>query len=388
LCDNDLYCDGEETCDAQTGCQDGTPPVVDDGVSCTNDECVEATDTITHTPLDSLCADGNICNGDETCDPVNGCESGENEDPGTACGDQSDTACTDPDTCDGDGQCLNNNEVCAAVTNSALCDFDVEPDKGVCMNGDLVGAACSMGGDPGCPDGYTCTHSKEFLLGFNTDGNNKKAYRPPHSNPGQFYYNAFYDGSTSEGDGEVIAIEVPWPFITQGATPLHIYNGEDVGSSDSCFMPEEVLFNEKYIITLDDWNQHAGYVAPDYLVCDQVDAVGEDGFCTLTVFIPQEAIDAVPSGLVYINLHLDYGLKGNWTDALPAFGSPDRYDYGSPASPWGSRHALWDTNAGNGPAAIEDCTNYNFSHYDEGGILFGDSATNLNSFQIQAKGKK
>jgi hypothetical protein len=41
-----------------------------------------------------------------------------------------------------------------------------------------------------------------------------------------------------------------------------------------------------------------------------------------------------------------------------------------------------------GPAAIEDCTNYNFSHYDEGGILFGDSATNLNSFQIQAKGKK
>jgi hypothetical protein len=353
------------------------------------DTCNEGTDSCDHAPNDGLCADGNVCNGDETCDLANDCQPGTDEPPGTACGDQTDTACTNPDTCDGDGMCMNNNEVCGAVTNSALCEFDVELDKGQCVNGEGdVGEACSLSGEPGCPDGYSCQQSKEFRLGFNTDGNNKKAFRPPHSNPGQFYYNAFYDGNVSGGDGEVIAIVVPWPFITQGATPLHVYNGDDVGTVDTCFMPTVTLMNEKYLITLDDWIQPAGYTAPDWLSCDQVNDIGESGFCTLLIDIPEVVIEAVPSKLLYINLHLDYGLKGNFTDGLPPFGAADLYDFGASESPCGSRDALQDTPNANGPVAIQDCTDYNFSHYDESGLLFDDSSVNLNIFNIKSNGKK
>ena len=47
-CDNNLYCDGVETCDVTLGCQDGADPNCGDGVRCTVDACVEATDSCSH----------------------------------------------------------------------------------------------------------------------------------------------------------------------------------------------------------------------------------------------------------------------------------------------------------------------------------------------------
>jgi uncharacterized repeat protein (TIGR01451 family) len=57
LCADGLWCNGTEYCDAALGCRAGTPPAVDDGISCTVDTCDEANDTISHNPDDSLCAD-------------------------------------------------------------------------------------------------------------------------------------------------------------------------------------------------------------------------------------------------------------------------------------------------------------------------------------------
>lgn len=75
-CDDDLFCDGEEVCDPRLGCREGTPPVVSDGVGCTADSCDEANDRILHVPQHDLCNDGAFCNGEETCHPVNDCVDG------------------------------------------------------------------------------------------------------------------------------------------------------------------------------------------------------------------------------------------------------------------------------------------------------------------------
>ena len=58
----------------------------DDGVACTVDFC-EADGRCSYTPNDSLCGDGDLCSGVETCDPAQGCRPGEplTCDDGVAC---------------------------------------------------------------------------------------------------------------------------------------------------------------------------------------------------------------------------------------------------------------------------------------------------------------
>ena len=74
-CSDGLFCNGAETCNAGT-CEAGTPPVIDDGVGCTVDSCDEVNDVVVNSPDDSLCDDGLFCNGAETCDAVNDCQAG------------------------------------------------------------------------------------------------------------------------------------------------------------------------------------------------------------------------------------------------------------------------------------------------------------------------
>ncbi len=54
FCDDATFCNGLETCDAEIGCQDGTPPVIDDQIACTIDSCEEPNE-IVNNPDDSLC---------------------------------------------------------------------------------------------------------------------------------------------------------------------------------------------------------------------------------------------------------------------------------------------------------------------------------------------
>jgi hypothetical protein len=73
LCNDGVYCNGVEVCNLLTGCQPGTPVNCDDGVPCSNDQCVEATDQCSHTPDNTNCNDGLFCNGTEVCHPTQGC---------------------------------------------------------------------------------------------------------------------------------------------------------------------------------------------------------------------------------------------------------------------------------------------------------------------------
>jgi hypothetical protein len=76
ICDNNLFCDGIETCDAQLDCLSDSPPTTDDGITCTIDSCNEVTDEVQNIPVDSLCDNNLFCDGVETCSPTLDCQPG------------------------------------------------------------------------------------------------------------------------------------------------------------------------------------------------------------------------------------------------------------------------------------------------------------------------
>ncbi|MFQ5514510.1 MAG: hypothetical protein ACE5FG_08715, partial [Myxococcota bacterium] len=194
LCDDALFCNGAETCDSLLGCQAGTPPATDDGVACTADSCDEVTDTILHTPDDTLCDDALFCNGAETCDSLLGCQAGTppSTDDGVACTADSCDEVTDAilhtpdDTLCDDGVFCNGAETCNAILDcvagtpppiddGVACTIDScdeasgqvlhTPDDTLCDNAlfcdgaetcDLV-LGCQVGSPPTTDDGVTCT---------------------------------------------------------------------------------------------------------------------------------------------------------------------------------------------------------------------------------------
>lgn len=69
-CDDDVLCNGRETCGDDAHCQKGDAPSCADSFECTVDSCDPVTDTCVHLPADDVCSDGASCNGVETCDPA------------------------------------------------------------------------------------------------------------------------------------------------------------------------------------------------------------------------------------------------------------------------------------------------------------------------------
>jgi hypothetical protein len=194
VCDDSQFCNGVETCDANLGCQAGTPPNCNDGVPCTDDACNEGNDSCAHTPNNATCSDGQFCNGVETCDVVNGCQAGVAPDCGDgvgcttdACNEATDScthtannaACSDGQYCNGvetchlvngcqpgtppncsdgvvctiDG-CDEVGDVCTQTPSNAVCD-DSQFCNGVETCNALTG--CQAGTAPNCNDGVACT---------------------------------------------------------------------------------------------------------------------------------------------------------------------------------------------------------------------------------------
>jgi len=284
----------------------------------------------------------------------------------------------------------------------------MEPTKGDCSD---TGAPCIF--DQGCVDlgGVTCTsegdcldasgillghcsadisceessceQSDQFRLIFTPD-TNWVAYKISSSNPGQTFYNIMYDALSATGD-VTLFVTIPYPYVTQGARPFHVYDAETVGSSGSgCLDPESSILSASVTITMDDWiNGADGTNARNYnLACDQVTGPDGSGFCTFEFTIPQNKLPDTASRMVYANIHLDYGLKGSSLDVNPAGdGKEDSYDRENHISPWGSSDALVDTDTNNGPLGLTDCRDYWFDHSDDTGLLFEDHVQNLNIFK-------
>ena len=311
--------------------------------------------------IDSACVSG-------TCTLVSAAD-------GTLCGDGTLTPCTLPDSCSG-GACAPNHVACGYVTSSGLCGFDVSPDKGVCVGGDLDGEACFTG-DPEDPcltavEPGACEQSREFRLLFTPDGQLWPAHKLNASNPGQYYYNAVYDGSP--GAEVTLSFTLPYPFVTQGATPVHVYDAAEVPTVDGCFDPAAVLplAADGTQIAIDDWIQGTNGCSME---CGPIDGV-PTGTCSFDVTF------TVPdSGQAYINLHLDYGLKGPHRDANPCNDAmADRYDPGQQDPLFGGWDALLNNESGNGPVRIANCASYGFEHTD-GFDYLGDTVSSLNEFK-------
>lgn len=142
-CDNQLWCDGTESCDPTSGeCLVGVAPSEDDGVACTVESCDEENDTILHTPDNQGCADSNPCTLDY-CDLAAGCLSLVQE--GLACDDQN--LCTTDDQCSAKGTCAGIEKVCddgLFCNGSSQCN----PADGLCLD-DVT--------PPALDDGIGCT---------------------------------------------------------------------------------------------------------------------------------------------------------------------------------------------------------------------------------------
>jgi len=137
-------------------------------------------------------------------------------------------------------------------------------------------------------DTMLCTlPNNQFRLVLTPDQSTQDTYEFDASNPGQYYYNIFYLGS---GDTD-ITVTLPYPWVTQGPTPIHIYSDVAFTPSTSgyCITPAGELSNETDQVTLADYNPQA---------------MGSTT-SVVTIHVP-----AVSAGFAYINLHLDYGLKG------------------------------------------------------------------------------
>ncbi|MBW2421096.1 MAG: hypothetical protein JRH19_21320 [Deltaproteobacteria bacterium] len=139
LCSDSDACNGIEVCDVALDCQPVTPPVVDDGIACTVDACDPAVG-VSNTPDHTACDDADVCTGVELCDAALDCQ------PGTPLAVDDGIGCTD-DSCD----------PLLGVSNApddSLCD-----DADVCNGIELCDAEldCQPDTPPAVDDGIDCT---------------------------------------------------------------------------------------------------------------------------------------------------------------------------------------------------------------------------------------
>jgi Prealbumin-like fold domain len=158
--------------------------------------------------------------------------------------------------------CTLTNESTAAgvVTDSALCTFDED----------------------------TGTAGRQFRLLY-TQSAQTPPYKLNGSNPGQFYYNVFYNGAA----GAQITLTLPYPFITQGAMSVHFYASVATRTvnGQTCYVPGREIGSDPTAVTLANYPAAYTYGSTN----------------KFTVTVPQNVL---AEGFAYVNIHLDYGLKG------------------------------------------------------------------------------
>ena len=221
----------------------------------TNDGDVDLTDVaVTDVPLGDVCTLDLLDQGESaTCMAVGTAEAGWHHNTGTATVEFIDAA-GDVTTVEHSDDSSYYGLAPSAVTNSSLCDF---------------------GG--------------EFDLVFTPDMQNWPGhFKLSASTPGQFYLNVF-----TVGNSGTVELEIPYPFVTQGAMPAHVYSGTFVvADSDTadCFEPLEELGSHGVGFALDDYTDTND---------DGIVGFGD----AYTVEVP------VGEGFHYVSLHLDYGLE-------------------------------------------------------------------------------
>ena len=179
-CSDGNACNGEESCSAGQ-CQTGTPPELDDDNTCTLDFC-DPIEGVRHIPVSGAsCADGDVCNGAETCDIGGNCQPGgpPNTDDGNPCTADScnpvsgvshapvaaGTSCADGNVCNGAEACdaagACGSGTALVVNDGNPCTADsCDPASGVAHTAITAGTSCGdadlCNGAEACDGGGTC----------------------------------------------------------------------------------------------------------------------------------------------------------------------------------------------------------------------------------------
>jgi len=139
VCDDELWCTGEESCSAESGeCIVKNIPVIDDGVECTEDQCDEENEQVLNTPDNTLCDDLNECT-TNLCVPLTGCayDSLEN---GTECNGGQGWHCEEG-VCTCDTDCSNRqcgDDGCGGSCGECIQGQSCNGEYGVCVPKDWV----------------------------------------------------------------------------------------------------------------------------------------------------------------------------------------------------------------------------------------------------------
>ena len=170
----------------------------------------------------------------------------------------------------GTATCTITNYLGSVATNSELCVFDRD----------------------------TSRSGQQFREIFTQDVQNFPSYKMTSTNPGQYFYNVFYSGTP--GSTASFTITLPYPFVTQGAQPIiHAYSSVTTttnSAGETCFVPGNGFFVNSQQVTLANYTNGT---------CANVLGGNSIGTTTFPV-----SVTVPPSGFVYLNMHLDYGLKG------------------------------------------------------------------------------
>ena len=178
-CNDNLFCNGTDTCSGGTCSHTGDPCPGPDGDNDCEESCDEATDACTaDDPNDSACSDGLFCDGTETCSSGTcGSSTGNpclGHNTGPACNDScdegtdtctaSDTSgtscddglfCTVTDTCDGGGSCVGTGDPCPGPDGDTNCAESCNEGANDCTAADADGTLCRA--DAGeCDVAETC----------------------------------------------------------------------------------------------------------------------------------------------------------------------------------------------------------------------------------------
>jgi len=141
-------------------------------------------------------------------------------------------------------------------------------------------------------DSLRCTlPNNQLRLIFTQDLKNMPCYKLTASNPGQFYYNVFY--SATPGSSATFHVSLPYPWVTQGARPIEVYDGVTVQSSGSqtCLAPGNKISAGSQHVTLSNYGSNPVMGVTTYTL-------------DVTVTVPA-------TGFVFLAVHLDHGLKAS-----------------------------------------------------------------------------
>ncbi|MFT5041888.1 MAG: hypothetical protein ACI8TX_002868, partial [Hyphomicrobiaceae bacterium] len=140
-CDDGAFCTVSDTC--ESGSCVGSVRDCDDGVGCSIDSCDEELDSCIATTDNASCDDGLFCNGVEICDAVDDCQMGTAPD----CSGLDDGVCV-AGTCDEDGDACAE----APTREGETCD-----DNAFCTEDDQCTLGVCVGTARDCSDGVACT---------------------------------------------------------------------------------------------------------------------------------------------------------------------------------------------------------------------------------------